>query len=205
MRGSNRRAGRAILEVADHEQEGKLFANPLFQNGHLQLRRSRWKPHKIAQRDSQLRHAGRCTEVHRDCPLTLCGTAVDRSARPSSLRRRIAQPPCRIEAGVQAGTGGNSTSQRRGESVSSRAVNPLIPFAASDSKRPMVLSAVVAIAMFANGLRAADRPLPEPQSIPAAGPEGQPVYAPQAILPGGLVLPLFPPDSPMLRSTWRMN
>jgi acetyl esterase/lipase len=43
-------------------------------------------------------------------------------------------------------------------------------------------------------------PLPAPQSIPrpAAG-NGQP-YAPQAILPGGVVVPLFAPSSPYLKA-----
>ena len=42
--------------------------------------------------------------------------------------------------------------------------------------------------------------LPEPQAIPRPGPDtGQP-YAPQAILPGGIVVPLFAPDSPHLKA-----
>src|SRR3954462_15285453 len=43
-------------------------------------------------------------------------------------------------------------------------------------------------------------PLPPPQSVPRpAADTGQP-YAPQAILPGGIVVPLFPPDSPYLKA-----
>src|SRR5690348_9432060 len=43
-------------------------------------------------------------------------------------------------------------------------------------------------------------PLPAPQSIPGpAADTGRP-YAPQAILPGGIVVPLFPPDSPYLKA-----
>jgi len=42
-------------------------------------------------------------------------------------------------------------------------------------------------------------PLPEPQSVPKpAADTGQP-YAPQTILPGGIVVPLFPPNSPYLK------
>src|SRR5258708_4534653 len=42
--------------------------------------------------------------------------------------------------------------------------------------------------------------LPAPQSVPRpAADTGQP-YAPQAILPGGIVVPLFPPDSPYLKA-----
>jgi acetyl esterase/lipase len=43
-------------------------------------------------------------------------------------------------------------------------------------------------------------PIPAPQSIPKpAADTGQP-YAPQAILPGGIVVPLFPPNSPYLKA-----
>ena len=42
--------------------------------------------------------------------------------------------------------------------------------------------------------------LPAAQAIPKPGPDtGQP-YAPQAILPGGVVVPLFPPNSPDLKA-----
>jgi endo-1,4-beta-xylanase len=42
--------------------------------------------------------------------------------------------------------------------------------------------------------------LPAPQSIPKPAADiGQP-YAPQAILPGGIVVPLFPPNSPYLKA-----
>ena len=42
--------------------------------------------------------------------------------------------------------------------------------------------------------------LPAPQSIPTPGPATDGPYAPQAILPGGVVLTIFPPSSPMLKS-----
>ena len=41
-------------------------------------------------------------------------------------------------------------------------------------------------------------PLPAPLDIPAAGPETRAPYAPQAIVRGGIVLPLYAPDSPTL-------
>lgn len=43
-------------------------------------------------------------------------------------------------------------------------------------------------------------PLPSPQGIPAPGPTNSAPYAPQPILPGGIVLPLYPPGSPYLRA-----
>lgn len=44
-------------------------------------------------------------------------------------------------------------------------------------------------------------PLPQPLGIPAAGPtNGQP-YRPQPILPGGVVVPLWPEGAPQLRGT----
>ena len=41
--------------------------------------------------------------------------------------------------------------------------------------------------------------LPAPQGIPAPGPATSGPYAPQPILPGGIVIPLFAPDSPLLK------
>jgi endo-1,4-beta-xylanase len=46
----------------------------------------------------------------------------------------------------------------------------------------------------------ADGPsLPAPLNIPKPGPAGDGPYAPQPILQGGVVLPLYPPDSPQLK------
>ncbi|MFN3324811.1 MAG: alpha/beta hydrolase [Bryobacteraceae bacterium] len=42
-------------------------------------------------------------------------------------------------------------------------------------------------------------PLPAPLGVPAPGPQTGVPYAPQPILPGGIVVPLYPPDSPMLK------
>ena len=41
-------------------------------------------------------------------------------------------------------------------------------------------------------------PLPPPMGIPMPGPKTDAPYAPQPILPGGVVIPLYPPDSPYL-------
>jgi len=41
-------------------------------------------------------------------------------------------------------------------------------------------------------------PLPVPQDVPAPGPRTAGPYAPRAILPGGVVVPLYPPDAPTL-------
>ncbi len=43
-------------------------------------------------------------------------------------------------------------------------------------------------------------PLPKPMMIPAPGPETSGPYAPQTIVPGGVVIPLFPPNSPLLKA-----
>jgi dienelactone hydrolase len=43
-------------------------------------------------------------------------------------------------------------------------------------------------------------PLPAPQAVPKPGPVTDAPYAPQAILPGGVVVTLFPPDSPYLKA-----
>jgi endo-1,4-beta-xylanase len=41
-------------------------------------------------------------------------------------------------------------------------------------------------------------PLPAPQWVPAPGPVTDGPYQPTALMPGGVVIPLFPPDSPYL-------
>lgn len=45
-------------------------------------------------------------------------------------------------------------------------------------------------------------PLPAPMAVPGPGPAAAPgsAYAPQAILPGGVVIPLYPPGSPFLKA-----
>jgi acetyl esterase/lipase len=43
-------------------------------------------------------------------------------------------------------------------------------------------------------------PLPAPLGIPAPGPVTDGPYAPQPILPGGVVIPLYPPGSPLLKA-----
>ncbi len=43
-------------------------------------------------------------------------------------------------------------------------------------------------------------PLPAPMSVPKPGPAGDAPYAPQPILPGGVVIPLYPPGSPYLKA-----
>jgi hypothetical protein len=43
-------------------------------------------------------------------------------------------------------------------------------------------------------------PVPAPQGVPAPGPVTDKEYAPQAILPGGIVVPLFPPGSKYLKA-----
>jgi len=43
-------------------------------------------------------------------------------------------------------------------------------------------------------------PLPAPMGIPAPAAAGSGSYAPQPILPGGIVIPLFPPDSRYLKA-----
>jgi acetyl esterase/lipase len=57
-----------------------------------------------------------------------------------------------------------------------------------------------AVAFAFAGLAYAQLPsLPAPQDIPKPGPQTDAPYAPQAILPGGVVIPLYPPGSPYLK------
>jgi endo-1,4-beta-xylanase len=43
-------------------------------------------------------------------------------------------------------------------------------------------------------------PLPAPMAVPAPGPATSAPYAPQPIVPGGIVVPLYPPGSPHLKA-----
>lgn len=58
------------------------------------------------------------------------------------------------------------------------------------------------LAVFAVALAHAQQlpPLPAPQSIPKPGPVTDAPYSPGAILPGGVVVPLYPPGSPFLNA-----
>src|SRR5215831_4644907 len=42
---------------------------------------------------------------------------------------------------------------------------------------------------------------PAPLGVPVPGPVTDQPYAPQPILPGGIVVPLFPPTSPLLNAS----
>src|SRR5882672_4565594 len=43
-------------------------------------------------------------------------------------------------------------------------------------------------------------PLPAPMNVPKPAPATDAPYAPQPILPGGIVIPLYPPNSPYLKA-----
>jgi hypothetical protein len=61
-------------------------------------------------------------------------------------------------------------------------------------------SLAVALLIAASGAAEAQGPLPAPLSLPAPGPAKEGPYAPQAILQGGIVIPLYPPGSPQLKA-----
>jgi acetyl esterase/lipase len=70
------------------------------------------------------------------------------------------------------------------------------------SSAPTQARLALATLIFAGTLAALGQTPPissVPQSIPKPGPTNDAPYAPQAILPGGIVVPLFPPDSPLLK------
>ncbi len=60
-----------------------------------------------------------------------------------------------------------------------------------------ILPLLLAVAAAAQNVRP---PLPAPLSVPKPGPVTDAPYAPQAILPGGIVVPLYPPGSPFLKA-----
>jgi endo-1,4-beta-xylanase len=61
---------------------------------------------------------------------------------------------------------------------------------------PLLLASGFALAQ----TRAALPPLPAPMNVPHPGPKTDQPYLPQAILPGGIVVPLFPSNSPYLKA-----
>ncbi len=64
----------------------------------------------------------------------------------------------------------------------------------------LLLSAGMAFAQNSGGLTATNTlSLPAPLGIPQPGPTNDAPYAPQPILQGGVVLPLYPPGSPFLK------
>jgi acetyl esterase/lipase len=77
-------------------------------------------------------------------------------------------------------------------------------------KRSLLAASALLLALLSpvHGLRAADTPaettvvplppLPAPLDVPAPGPKTDAPYAPQPIIPGGIVVPLYPPGSPYL-------
>jgi endo-1,4-beta-xylanase len=71
----------------------------------------------------------------------------------------------------------------------------------ASAKTPFLLLVLVGSVLCAQeASRAALPPLPSPQSLPKPGPVTDAPYVPQAILPGGIVVPLYPPGSPLLKA-----
>ncbi|HEY1947300.1 MAG TPA: alpha/beta hydrolase fold domain-containing protein [Bryobacteraceae bacterium] len=66
-------------------------------------------------------------------------------------------------------------------------------------KTALLLLSALAAAANAQNTRAALPPLPAPLRVPAPGPQTDAPYAPTAILPGGIVIPLYPPGSHYLK------
>ncbi len=62
----------------------------------------------------------------------------------------------------------------------------------------LAMAAGAAVCAAQSAPRAALPPLPAPLDVPHPGPETAAPYAPQPILPGGIVVPLYPPGSPFL-------
>jgi acetyl esterase/lipase len=66
-------------------------------------------------------------------------------------------------------------------------------------KTALILLSALAAAANAQSTHAALPPLPAPLSVPAPGPQTDASYAPTAILPGGIVIPLYPSGSRYLK------
>jgi endo-1,4-beta-xylanase len=60
---------------------------------------------------------------------------------------------------------------------------------------------LVGVAQDSSGATATiNSPTPPPLGVPKPGPTNEAPYAPQPILPGGVIIPLYPPDSPHLNA-----
>lgn len=88
---------------------------------------------------------------------------------------------------------------------------PMHPRFSASRRRAATLGLVArATALFAADLAPSAEPpaplppLPAPMNVPKPAPATAAPYAPQPILPGGVVVPLFPPDSPYLKKQ-RLN
>jgi hypothetical protein len=95
-------------------------------------------------------------------------------------------------------------SHRREMSTSSREQTRVIILTAMksislSSLNVLLLSAALSAAHAQTAERALPG-LPAPLAIPKPGAAGEGPYAPQAILPGGVVVPLYPPGSPLLKA-----
>src|SRR5579863_3753184 len=63
----------------------------------------------------------------------------------------------------------------------------------------LTLAPLILAAAFAQNPKVSLPPLPAPLGIPKPGPATDAPYAPLPILPGGVVVPLYPPGSPYLK------
>jgi endo-1,4-beta-xylanase len=67
------------------------------------------------------------------------------------------------------------------------------------STRPTIIAALDQAVAPAGAARPVLPPIPAPLGVPAPGPVTDQPYAPQPILPGGVVIALYPPGSPFLK------
>jgi acetyl esterase/lipase len=84
--------------------------------------------------------------------------------------------------------------------MSQKKLLPILSVALLGLSSPVarILAADAAPAVSAPAISAALPPLPQPMGVPAPGPKTDAPYAPQPILPGGVVITLYPPDSAYL-------
>ena len=66
---------------------------------------------------------------------------------------------------------------------------------------PTLLVLLMAVAASSAQNAPSPTPLPAPQAVPQPGPSTDAPYAPQPILPGGIILTLYPPGSPYLNQS----
>jgi hypothetical protein len=64
----------------------------------------------------------------------------------------------------------------------------------------LLLSLMPGVALAQSEPRATLPSLPAPLGVPKPGPSTDAPYAPLPIMPGGVVVPLYPPGSPLLKA-----
>jgi acetyl esterase/lipase len=104
----------------------------------------------------------------------------------ASLRQKLAQGLSSEKSLASEPLASKIRSMKRPLSISCFFLIPVVSVLAQESSKSSTARALP--------------PIPPPMSVPAAGPTNDAPYAPQPIVQGGVVIPLYAPDSPHLKA-----